>query len=332
MPLPLPRRALIGLLLAALPGAAAAQQGGDPLPSWRDGASKRAILDFLEATTREGGPDFVAPAERVAVFDNDGTLWVEQPVYAELVFAFDRIRALAPQHPEWAEREPFRSVLAGDMAQLARSGMEGLSQIVAVTHTGMTPDAFRQTALDWLATARHPRFQRPYTECVYRPMLEVLALFRARGFRTCIVSGGTTEFMRPWAARTYGVPPEQVIGTAFRLRYQPLQGRGELLTLPEIELVDDGPGKPAGISRSLGRRPTAAFGHSVLPSSSEPCPSPPRRERPAGRAYNARPIAAPSAVAAIKARAAFASPIACTSSPIAESGPRRLSSGARGLA
>jgi phosphoserine phosphatase len=262
MPLPLTRRVLGTLLLSGLAGAAVAQQGGDPLPSWRDGAAKRAILDFLQATTTEGSADFLAPAERLAVFDNDGTLWVEQPVYAEFAFAFDRIRALAPQHPEWSEREPFRAVLAGDLAALARGGMQSLAQIIAVTHTGMTPDAFRRTALDWLATARHPRFGRPYTQCVYQPMLEVLALFRARGFRTCIVSGGTTEFMRPWAERTYGVPPEHVVGTTFKLRYEVRDGRGELVTLPEVELIDDGPGKPAGIARILGRRPIAAFGNS----------------------------------------------------------------------
>jgi len=263
MPLRLSRRAVTALLLAALPGAAAGQQGGgDPLPSWREGATKRAILDFLDAVTTEGGPDFVAPADRLAVFDNDGTLWVEQPLYTEFVFAFDRVRTLAPQHPEWADREPFRSVIAGDMAAVARAGHKGIAEIIAVTHTGMMPEVFHQTALDWLATARHPRFHRPYTDCIYQPMLEVLALFRARGFRTYIVSGGTTEFMRPWAERVYGVPPDQVVGTTFKLRYEVVQDRGELLTLPEIELIDDGPGKPAGISRIIGRRPVAAFGNS----------------------------------------------------------------------
>ena len=262
MPFRLTRRILPALLLAGLPGAAAAQQGSDPLPSWRDGATKRAILDFLEATTTEGRPDFVAPEERLAVFDNDGTLWVEQPIYTQLAFAFDRVRALAPQQPGWADREPFRAVIAGDMAALARAGEKGIAEIIAVTHTGMTPEAFRQTALEWLATARHPRFGRPYTACIYQPMLEVLALFRARGFRTAIVSGGTTEFMRPWAEQVYGVPPDQVVGTTFKLRYEVRGGRGDLLTLPEIEVIDDGPGKPASISRILGRRPVAAFGNS----------------------------------------------------------------------
>lgn len=256
------RRALSALLLAALPCVAAAQTRGDPLPSWRDGATKRAILDFLRATTTAGSADFVAPAERLAVFDNDGTLWVEQPIYTQLTFAFDRVRALAPQHPEWATEEPFRSLVARDMAGVVAAGEHGIAKIVAATHTGMSPEAFRGIAGDWLATARHPRFARPYTECIYQPMLEVLSLFRTRGFRTCIVSGGTTEFMRPWAERTYGVPPEQVVGTAFRLRYGVAEGRGTLTTLPEIDLIDDGPGKPAGISRAFGRRPIAAFGNS----------------------------------------------------------------------
>jgi phosphoserine phosphatase len=263
MPVSLSRRALTAAILAAIPGAAAAQEGSaDPLPSWRDGPTKQAILGFLDAVTAEGGPDFIAATNRLAVFDNDGTLWVEQPIYTQLAFAFDRARAMASQHPDWAEREPFRSLIAGDMAAVMRTGEKGIAEIVAATHTGMTPEVFRQTALDWLTTAPHPRFRRPYTECVYQPMLEVLLLFRAHGFRTYIVSGGTTEFMRPWAERVYGVPPEQVVGTTFKLRYEVIQGQGELLTLPEVEFIDDGPGKPAGISRLIGRRPIAAFGNS----------------------------------------------------------------------
>ncbi|WP_249681009.1 HAD family hydrolase [Roseococcus pinisoli] len=256
------RRALSALVLAALPGLAAAQGRGDPLPSWREGGTKRAILDFLRATTTPGSADFVAPAERLAVFDNDGTLWVEQPLYAQFAFALDRVRALAPQHPEWAMRDPFRAVLANDMHALVQTGEHGLAEIIAVTHTGMSPEVFRQTALAWLATARHPRFARPYTECIYQPMLEVLALFRARGFRTCIVSGGTLEFMRPWAEQAYGVPPDQIVGTTFKLHYGLANGRGELTTLSEVDLLDDGPGKPAGIARAFGRRPIAAFGNS----------------------------------------------------------------------
>lgn len=263
MPIQLSRRALAGMMLGAIPATAAAQGNDtDPLPSWREGATKRAILGFLDAVTVENSPDFVTPADRLAVFDNDGTLWVEQPIYTQFAFAFDRARAMAPHHPEWAEREPFRSLLAGDMAATMRSGEKGIAEIVAATHTGMTPEVFHQTALDWLTTARHPRFRRPYTECIYQPMVEVLMLFRARGFRTYIVSGGTTEFMRPWAERVYGVPPDQVVGTTFKLRYEVAQGRGELLTLPEVEFIDDGPGKPASISRFIGRRPVVAFGNS----------------------------------------------------------------------
>ncbi len=254
----LARRSFGGLLLMAATASASAQTGADPLPSWRDGPRKRAILDFLTATTTQGGAGFVPPAERLAVFDNDGTLWVEQPVYTQVAFALDRLRALAPQHPEWQTQEPFRSALAGDMAGLAGSGMRELMQIIGVTHAGMSPDAFHAIVLDWLGKARHPRFNRPYTELVYQPMLEVLALFRARGFRTCIVSGGSVEFMRPWTDGIYGIPPGNVVGTTFQMRFE----NGGLLRLPEVDLVDDGPGKPVGISRFLGRLPQAAFGNS----------------------------------------------------------------------
>lgn len=254
----LARRSLGGLLLAAMTAAASAQTGADPLPSWRDGPRKRAILDFLNATATEGTADFVPPSERLAAFDNDGTLWVEQPLYTQFIFALERLRALAPQHPEWQTREPFRSALAGDHEGLARSGERGLAQILAVTHSGMSPDEFHVIVMEWLGHARHPRFNRPYTELVYQPMLEALALFRARGFRTCIVSGGTVEFMRPWTERIYGIPRENVVGTTFQMRFE----NGRLLRLPEVDLIDDGPGKPVGISRFLGRRPQAAFGNS----------------------------------------------------------------------
>ncbi|WP_424812592.1 HAD family hydrolase [Roseococcus sp. YIM B11640] len=255
----LARRSLGALLLAASTATlASAQPGADPLPSWREGPRRQAILDFLRATTTEGSADFVPPSERLATFDNDGTLWVEQPLYTQFVFALERVRALAPQHPEWVSREPFRSVLDNDHAALARSGERGLAEIVAATHAGMSPDEFRAIVTDWLGHAQHPRFRRPYTELVYQPMLEVLALFRARGFRTAIVSGGTVEFMRPWTERIYGVPPEAVVGTTFQMRFE----NGRLLRLPQIDLVDDGPGKPVGISRFLGRMPQAAFGNS----------------------------------------------------------------------
>jgi phosphoserine phosphatase len=261
--IPVQRRPLFATLLAGIPASAAAQPGAsDPLPSWREGAAKRAILDFLSATTTEGAPDFVGPAERVAVFDNDGTLWPELPMITQILFALDRVRALAPQNPGWAEREPFRSILAGDMAGAARSGEAGLAEVIAATHTGMTPEAFGRTVLDWLASAQHPRFGRPFTDCVYQPMLEVLALFRTRGFRTFIVSGGTTEFIRAWAEQAYGILPEQVVGTTFAVRYERTGSRGELLTLPSVDFVNEGPGKAIGMSRIIGRRPVAAFGNS----------------------------------------------------------------------
>lgn len=259
-PVLLARRSLSALLLAGLASRALAQGagGGDPLPSWRAGPRKQAILDFLSATMTEGGPDFVPASERLAVFDNDGTLWVEQPMYTQLTFALERVHALAPQHPEWTTREPFRSVLAGDHAGLARAGEHGLIEIVMATHTGMSPDDFHRIVEDWLGRARHPRFHRPYTELVFQPMLELLALLRARGFATCIVSGGTVEFMRPWTERIYGIPPQNVVGTTFRMRFE----NGRLTRLPEVEWVDDGPGKPVSISRFLGRLPQAAFGNS----------------------------------------------------------------------
>lgn len=253
------RRGLAGLVLAAASAMQAVAQGSaDPLPSWRDGARKRAILDFLSATTTAGSTDFVPPTERLAVFDNDGTLWVEQPMYTQLAFALDRLRALAPQHPQWQSQEPFRSALAGDLAGLAGSGMRGIAQIIGATHAGMSPPEFHNIVMEWLGRARHPRFDRSYTELVYQPMLEVLALFRARGFRVCIVSGGTAEFMRPWTERIYGIAPENVVGTTMQMRFE----NGRLLRLPEVDLIDDGPGKPVGISRFLARVPQAAFGNS----------------------------------------------------------------------
>jgi phosphoserine phosphatase len=255
----LSRRGLSGLMLAALSArAVSAQPGDDPLPSWRDGASKRAILDFLAATTTEGGAGFVPPGDRLAVFDNDGTLWVEQPMYTQMAFALDRARALAPQHPEWQSQEPFRSVLANDHEGVARAGAHGLIEIVKVTHAGMSPDEFNALVEDWLSQARHPRFNRPYTELVYQPMIEVLALFRARGFRTCICSGGTVEFIRPWSERIYGIPSWNVVGSTLQMRFE----NGRLVRLPEVDLVNDGPGKPVGMSRFLGSLPQAAFGNS----------------------------------------------------------------------
>jgi phosphoglycolate phosphatase-like HAD superfamily hydrolase len=235
---------------------------GDPLPSWNDGASKQSIFNFVTAVTRDGSPDFVPVPQRIATFDNDGTLWSEHPMYVQLAFALDRAKAMAPMHPEWKDKQPFKAVLDGDMKALAESGEHGLMELIMVTHAGMTSDEFSKIVTDWLATARHPRFKRPYTELVYQPMLEVLAYLRANGFKTYIVSGGGIEFMRPWSDRVYGVPPEQVVGSSIKTRFETRQGRPDLFRLPEINFIDDKAGKPVGINQFIGRRPIAAFGNS----------------------------------------------------------------------
>ena len=234
----------------------------DPLPSWNDTSAKQTIVDFVGRVTKAGGPDFVAPAERIATFDNDGTLWVEQPMYVQMAFALDRVKALAPLHPEWKDTQPFKAVLEGDMKTLAESGERGLVEVIMVTHAGMTTSEFAKIVTDWLATARDPRFKRPHTELVYQPMLEVLAYLRANGFKTFIVSGGGVEFMRPWAERVYGIPPEQVIGSSIKTKFQITDGSPALFRLPEVNFIDDKAGKPIGINEAIGRRPIAAFGNS----------------------------------------------------------------------
>ncbi len=234
----------------------------DPLPSWNDGAAKQAILRFVETVTDQSDSRFVPEPERIAVFDNDGTLWSEQPVYFQLLFAIDRIRALAPEHPDWKATQPFRAVLENDMEALLASGHEGLLQLVMASHAGMTTAEFEQIVDDWIAAARHPRFGRPFTECVYQPMLEVLAYLRANGFKTFIVSGGGIEFMRPWVEEVYGIPPEQVVGSTINTEYEIRDGKPVLMRLPEIDFIDDKEGKPVGIHRFIGRRPIAAFGNS----------------------------------------------------------------------
>jgi phosphoglycolate phosphatase-like HAD superfamily hydrolase len=235
----------------------------DPLPSWNNGATKTSIIEFVARVTVPGGADFVPPAERIATFDNDGTLWAEQPVYFQVAFAFDRIKATAAQHPEWKTQQPFKAVLGKDMKALAASGEKGLLAIVAATHTGMTTEAFTATVDDWIANARHPRFNRPYTDLVYKPMLELMAYLRANGFKTFIVSGGGIEFMRPWTERIYGIPPEQVVGSSGVVKFQiGPGGKPVLMKLAKVEFVDDGPGKPVGINRFIGRRPIFAFGNS----------------------------------------------------------------------
>jgi phosphoserine phosphatase len=234
----------------------------DQLPSWNDGTSKRAIVDFVTRVTTEGGPDFVPVPERIATFDNDGTLWSEKPVPFQVLFAFDRVKALAPQHPEWTTTEPFASVLRGDMAGLAAGGEKGVVTLMMATHAGMTTDEFGQIAKDWFATARHPGTKRPYTDMVYQPMLELLAYLRASGFKTFIVSGGGVEFMREWTERIYGIPPEQVIGSVGKMKLEMRDGKPVLIKLAEIDLYDDKDVKPVAIQSRIGRRPIAAFGNS----------------------------------------------------------------------
>jgi hypothetical protein len=246
----------------AFPMSGQAQAQTDPLPSWNDGARKQAIIEFVARVTRQGGPDFVPPAERIAVSDNDGTLWSEHPMYVQLAFALDRVKAMAPLRPEWKDKQPFKAALEGDMKTLAESGEHGLLDLVMATHSGMTTEEFQKIVADWLAAARHPRFKRPYTELAYQPMIELLAYLRANGFKTFIVSGGGVEFMRPWTERIYGVPPEQVVGSSIKTEFQMRDGRPELFRLPELNFVDDGAGKPVGINEYIGRRPIAAFGNS----------------------------------------------------------------------
>ncbi|MGE5772009.1 MAG: HAD family hydrolase [Hyphomicrobiales bacterium] len=245
-----------------LPAGAQTAAAGDPLPSWNDGASKQAIVDFVTAVTRDGSPDFVPVPQRIATFDNDGTLWCEHPTYVQLAFALDRVKAMAPLHPEWKDKQPFKAVLEGDTKTLAESGERALGELIMATHAGMTPNEFSRIVTDWLATARDPRFKRPYTELTYQPMLELLAYLRANGFKTFIVSGGGVEFMRPWSERVYGVPPEQVVGSSIETRFELRDGRPELFRLPEINFVDDKAGKPVGINAHIGARPIAAFGNS----------------------------------------------------------------------
>jgi phosphoserine phosphatase len=236
---------------------------GDPnLPTWRDGAAKRAILDFVARVTTVDHPDFVPPADRIAVFDNDGTLWAEQPLPVQACFVLDRIRALAPQNPDWRTQQPFKAVLDGDVANLMDHGMEGLTRLVMATHAGITTDAFAALVREWVATARNPRFDRLYTELVYAPMLDVLALLRTNGFKTYIVSGGGIEFMRTFSETVYGIPPEQVIGSSIVTRYVVGESGPALLREAELHFFDDKEGKPVAIITHIGRRPIAAFGNS----------------------------------------------------------------------
>jgi hypothetical protein len=238
------------------------ESGACSLPSWNDGAPRNSIVDFVTKVTKADGPDFVQPAERIAVFDNDGTLWAEQPMYFQFFFVLDRIKALAPQHPEWKTQEPFAAILKGDVRAALGGGEKALGQLMMATHADMTSEEFEKIVSDWIATAKHPKTGRLFTEMVYQPMLELLTCLRANGFKTFIVSGGGIEFMRPWSERVYGIPPEQVIGSSIKTKFDLRDGKPVLVRLPEINFIDDGPGKPVGIQMQIGRRPLAAFGNS----------------------------------------------------------------------
>lgn len=256
------KRAAMTIPLLAVASAFDPRAAVDPLPSWNEGPSKRAILRFVDGVTAPDSPQFVPPEERIAVFDNDGTLWPEKPIYFQLVFALDRIKALAKEHPGWARRQPFKAVLEGDMKALAAGGPRAITEVVMATHAGMTTDQFRERVERWIATARHPRFDRPYTELVYQPMLELIDYLAASGFKVYIVSGGGVEFLRVWSERVYRVPPERVIGSTIETRFEVRGGEPVLMRLAKADFVDDGKGKPVAINQFIGRRPIAAFGNS----------------------------------------------------------------------
>jgi hypothetical protein len=253
-------------LTAALIGMAALtatqSRAADPLPSWNDTGPKKAIISFVEKVTKEGSPDFVPVPERIATFDNDGTLWCEQPMYFQLLFALDRVKALAPQHPEWKTKEPFASLLKGDVKGAMAGGEKAIAKIIMVTHAGMTTAEFEKIVKDWIATAKHPKTGKPLLEMVYQPMIELLSYLRANGFKTFIVSGGGIEFMRPWTEKVYGIPPEQVVGSSIKTKYEMRDGKPVLIRLAEINFIDDKTGKPVGINSHIGRHPIAAFGNS----------------------------------------------------------------------
>ncbi|HWM32481.1 MAG TPA: HAD family hydrolase [Methyloceanibacter sp.] len=254
--------ALIAVVLCGLGGLTAAAQETDPLPSWNEGPTKQSIIDFVTQVTTEGSPDFVAPQERIATFDNDGTLWVEQPIYTQFAFAIDRVKATANENPDWKTKQPFKAVLDGDTKALVATGEHGMLEIVAATHSGMTTTEFSDTVKQWLETAKHPRFKVLYTGLVYQPMLELLAYLRANGFKIFIVSGGGIEFMRTFAEKSYDVPPEQVIGSSGVTEYRMWDASPVLVKVPKVLFVDDGPGKPEGINHFIGRQPIFAFGNS----------------------------------------------------------------------
>lgn len=234
----------------------------DPLPSWNEGPTKDALLDFVGCAAKDGCSKYIPPAERIAVFDNDGTLWSEKPIYFQLLFAIDRVKQLAADHPEWREQQPFRAAIEGDRKALDASGVEGVLKLVMATHAGMTTDEFAATVRAWLNEAQHPRFHRPYTELTYRPMLELLEYLRANGFKTYIVSGGGIDFLRVFAEEVYGIPPEQVVGSSVKTKFELRDDKPAIVRLPELDFLDDKDGKPIAIDRFIGRRPVAAFGNS----------------------------------------------------------------------
>lgn len=250
--------ALVGVLAFT----AAISHAADALPSWNNGKARQSIVDFVEKVTKPGSPDFVPAAERIATFDNDGTLWAEQPMYFQFLFAFDRVKVLAPQHPEWKDKEPFASLLKGDLKGALAGGEKALMEIVGATHSGLTTEEFEKIVREWIATAKHPATKKPLTEMVYQPMLELLSYLRANGFKTFIVTGGGIEFVRVFAEQVYGIPPEQVIGSSGKLRFEMRDGKPVLVKLPAIDFIDDKDGKPIGIQTHIGRRPIAAFGNS----------------------------------------------------------------------
>jgi len=251
---------VLGLLLSFL-GAARAL-AADPLPSWNEGPVKQAIVGFVSEVTQKGGANYVPPSERIATFDNDGTLWVEQPVYTQVSFVIDRVRALAPEHPEWKTKQPFQAVLEGDLKTALASGEKGLLEMVMATHAGMTAEQFTRIVSDWIQKSEHPRFKRLYTDCVYLPQLELLQYLRENGFQTFIVSGGGIEFMRPWADAVYGVEPWQVVGSSIVTEFEMRDGKPALVRQPKLNFIDDKAGKPVGIYQHIGVRPILAFGNS----------------------------------------------------------------------
>lgn len=249
-------------LVALLVIVPASAQDADPLPSWNDGPTKQAIVDFVTKVSEPESPDYVPIKDRVATFDNDGTLWLEQPMYVQLAFALDRVKELAPEHPEWKDTQPFKAVLEGDMKALAATGEKGIAQLVAVTHAGMSPAEFQTIVGDWLATATDARFERGYTKLVYQPMLELLSYLRDKGFTTYIVSGGGIEFVRNFSEAVYGIPPAQVVGSSIKTKYEVIDGVPTVMRLAEMNFIDDKDGKPIGITEHIGQRPVFAFGNS----------------------------------------------------------------------